>query len=225
MSTIAEAIQQYINSLPQGVELIAVSKTFSKENIEEAYACGQRHFGENKVQELTEKASSLPTDIKWHMIGHLQTNKIKYIAPFIHLIHSVDSQKLLEAINKEAIKNNRTINVLLQIHVAQEETKFGLHPTELIELLDNKEWQKLTNIKICGLMGVASFTTDTEQIKQEFQQIKQIFDHCKKQYFSADEAFKEISMGMTSDYKIAVSQGSTLVRIGNGIFGKRYYQN
>lgn len=225
MSTIAEAIQQYRNSLPQGVELIAVSKTFSKENIEEAYACGQRHFGENKVQELTEKASSLPTDIKWHMIGHLQTNKIKYIAPFIHLIHSVDSQKLLEAINKEAIKNNRTINVLLQIHVAQEETKFGLHPTELIELLDNKEWQKLTNIKICGLMGVASFTTDTEQIKQEFQQIKQIFDHCKKQYFSADEAFKEISMGMTSDYKIAVSQGSTLVRIGNGIFGKRYYQN
>jgi len=225
MSTIAEAIQQYKNSLPQGVELIAVSKTFSKENIEEAYACGQRHFGENKVQELTEKASSLPTDIKWHMIGHLQTNKIKYIAPFIHLIHSVDSQKLLEAINKEAIKNNRTINVLLQIHVAQEETKFGLHPTELIELLDNKEWQKLTNIKICGLMGVASFTTDTEQIKQEFQQIKQIFDHCKKQYFSADEAFKEISMGMTSDYKIAVSQGSTLVRIGNGIFGKRYYQN
>ncbi len=224
MSAIANAIEQYKQTLPNGVELIAVSKTFPKEDIEEAYAMGQRHFGENKVQELTDKATALPSDIKWHMIGHLQTNKVKYIAPFIHLIHSVDSQKLLETINKEAIKNNRTINVLLQVHVAQEETKFGLLPTELYQLLDSQEWQKLTNVRICGIMGIASFTADEQQIRKEFDTIHQIFLTCQKQYFANAEYFREISMGMTSDYQIAVEYGSTLVRIGNGIFGKRYYQ-
>lgn len=224
MSAIANAIEQYKQALPAGVELIAVSKTFPKEDIEEAYAMGQRHFGENKVQELTDKAATLPTDIKWHMIGHLQTNKVKYIAPFIHLIHSVDSQKLLDTINKEALKNNRIINVLLQLHVAQEDTKFGLLPSELYQLLDSKEWQKLSNVRICGLMGIASFTANEQQIRKEFETIRQTFITCQKQYFADAEYFKEISMGMTSDYQIAVEYGSTLVRIGNGIFGKRYYQ-
>ncbi len=224
MSIITEAIKQYKSNLPEEVELIAVSKTFPIDDIKDAYTCGQRHFGENKVQELTEKATTLPTDIKWHMIGHLQTNKVKYIAPFIHLIHSVDSLKLLETINKEAIKNNRTIDVLMQIHVAQEETKFGLLPDELYQLLSNDNWHNLHNIRICGLMSVASFTDDIEQIKHEFMTVKQVFSKCKEEYFVNADYFKEISMGMTNDYTIAIDCGATLIRIGNGIFGKRYYQ-
>ncbi|MCQ2229948.1 MAG: YggS family pyridoxal phosphate-dependent enzyme [Bacteroidales bacterium] len=224
MSAIVEAIEEYRATLTKGVELIAVSKTFPKEYIEDAYTCGQRHFGENKVQELSDKAESLPKDIKWHFIGHMQTNKIKYIAPYIYMIHSVDSLKVLEAINKEAAKNQRTIKVLMQIHVAQEETKFGLLPEELYALLDEGKWKELNNVSICGLMGMASFTDDMQQVRNEFTTIKNIFDTCKGKYFTDNSDFCEISMGMTGDYKIAMECGSTLVRIGNGIFGKRYYQ-
>lgn len=224
MSSITEAIQQYRSSLPQNVKLLAVSKTFSKEDIADAYQCGQRDFGENKVQELTEKYESLPKDIKWHMIGHMQTNKIKYIAPFIYMIHSVDSLKVLQAINKEGAKCNRIINVLLQIHVAQEETKFGLTADELYDLLDKTEWKLFSNVQICGLMGMGSFTDDMSQVKKEFMLIKEIFDNCKQKYFQHENHFSEISMGMSGDYKLAVECGSTMIRIGNGIFGKRYYQ-
>jgi len=224
MSAIIEAIEEYKATLKSGVELIAVSKTFPKEFIEEAYSCGQRDFGENKVQELSEKAEALPKDIKWHFIGHMQTNKIKYIASYIYMIHSVDSLKLLEAINKEAAKKQRVIKVLMQIHVAQEETKFGLLPEELYQILDEGQWKELGNVSICGLMGMASFTDDQNQIRNEFNTIKNIFDTCKERYFSDKSDFSEISMGMTGDYKIAMECGSTLIRIGNGIFGKRYYQ-
>lgn len=224
MTAIAEAIEEYRKTLKEGVELIAVSKTFPKEDIEDAYACGQRHFGENKVQEISEKAEALPKDIKWHMIGHMQTNKIKYIAPYIYMIHSVDSMKVMEAINKEAIKNNRVIKVLMQIHVAQEDTKFGLLPDELYAILDEGKWRELSNISICGLMGMASFTDDMSQVRSEFATIKSVFDKCKEKYFKGNADFKEISMGMTGDYHIAMECGSTLIRIGNGIFGKRYYQ-
>lgn len=224
MSPIAEAIEEYSKNLPKGVELIAVSKTFPKEDVVEAYNCGQRHFGENKVQELDEKHEALPKDIKWHFIGHLQTNKIKYMASYVYMIHSVDSLKLLQAINKEAQKHNRVINVLLQVHVAQEETKFGLLEEELYGMLAEGSWRDLQNVEICGVMGMASFTDDMIQVRAEFSKIKSIFDKCKVEYFNDKDSFKEISMGMTGDYKIAVECGSTLVRIGNGIFGKRYYQ-
>lgn len=224
MSAITDAIEEYRKELPQGAKLIAVSKTFPKGDIADAYTCGQRDFGENKVQEMCDKAESLPSDIRWHMIGHLQTNKVKYIAPFVYLIHAVDSLKLLETINKEAVKNNRKINVLMQVHVAQEETKFGLFPSELYSLLDGDEWRNLANVEICGIMGMASYTDDLEQVRSEFLQIREIFDTCKKRYFESSSAFSEISMGMTGDHQIAVECGSTYVRIGNGIFGKRYYQ-
>lgn len=224
MSTIAESIKNIRKTLPDNVELLCVSKTHPKEYIEEAYACGERHFAENKVQEMTAKAESLPQDIKWHMIGHLQTNKVKYIAPYVYMIHSVDSMKLLEVINKEAKKNNRKIKCLLQVHVAQEETKFGLNRDELIELIANDEIKNITNIEICGIMGMASFTDDTEQVRKEFREIKKLFEQCKSTHYSDVENFREISMGMSGDYPIAIEEGATMIRIGGGIFGKRYYQ-
>lgn len=224
MSSIADAIKEIRSTLPSSVELIAVSKTHPIEYIEEAYACGQRHFGENKVQEMTDKASKLPQDIKWHLIGHLQTNKVKYIAPYVHLIHSIDSIKLLQAVNKEALKCNRVIRCLLQVHVAQEETKFGLLPLDVNQLLSSDEYKSLNNVKICGIMGMASFTDDQEQIKKEFQTIHNIFVETKNNFFVNDPEFKELSMGMSGDYPIAISEGATMVRVGTGIFGKRYYQ-
>lgn len=205
----------------ENVKLIAVSKTKSNEDILEAYEAGQRIFGENQVQELAEKFESLPKDIEWQLIGHLQSNKVKYIAPFISLIHSVDSLKLLQEINKQALKNNRVIDCLLQIHIADEDTKFGLDFDEAIELLRSDEFQELNNIRITGLMGIATNTENEKLIKEEFYELKTLFDGIKLSYFRKEDSFKELSMGMSSDYLIAIEQGSTMVRIGSDIFGKR----
>jgi pyridoxal phosphate enzyme (YggS family) len=203
------------------VKLIAVSKTKSNEEILEAYHAGQRIFGENHVQELIEKQESLPKDIEWHLIGHLQSNKVKYIAPFINLIHGVDSLKLLQEINKQALKHNRVIDCLLQIYIADEDTKFGLGFDEVIELLRSEELSELKNIRIVGLMGIATNTENPKLIKEEFYELKTLFDGIKLSYFRKEESFKELSMGMSSDYQVAIEQGSTMVRIGSDIFGKR----
>lgn len=211
-----------------GVQLVAVSKTKSQEEIMEAYEAGQRVFGENHVQELVEKQEALPKDIKWHLIGHLQTNKVKYIAPFIHLIESVDSMKLLQEINKQALKNNRVIDCLLQVYIADEDTKFGLGYDELIELLRSDEFKELQNVRIVGLMGIATNTDIERQINEEFKELSVLFSGIKQSYFRKDDYFKEISMGMSSDYKLAVENGSTMVRLGSTIFGKRiikHYKN
>lgn len=218
----ADTVQQLKDELSSlGVKLIAVSKTKSVEEIKEVYATGQRDFGENKVQELLEKAEKLPKDIIWHQIGHLQTNKVKYIAPFIGLIHSVDSLKILKEINKEAKKNDRVIDCLFQIHIASEETKHGLQYDELIDILRSDEFSSLKNIRIIGLMGMATNTQSERVIKEEFYELKTLFSGIKQSFFADDKAFKEISMGMSSDYKIAIAQGSTMVRVGSLIFGAR----
>lgn len=203
------------------VKLIAVSKTKSIEEITEAYQAGQRDFGENQVQELLEKEAQLPKDINWHLIGHLQTNKVKSIAPFISMIHSVDSLKLLQEINKQALKNNRVIDCLLQIYIADEDTKFGLGFDEVIELLRSEEFAELKNVRIVGLMGIATNTENPKLISEEFYELKTLFKGIKQTYFRKDDSFKELSMGMSSDYKIAIEQGSTMVRLGSTIFGKR----
>lgn len=203
------------------VKLVAVSKTKSKEEILEAYEAGQRIFGENQVQELEEKYQQLPKDIEWHLIGHLQTNKVKYIAPFIHLIHSVDSLKLLIEINKQAVKNNRIIDCLLQVYIADEDTKFGLGYDETIELLRSEEYTNLKNIRITGLMGIATNTELEKQINDEFTELKVFFEGIKQSFFRKEDSFKEISMGMSGDYKIALEQGSTIIRVGSTIFGNR----
>jgi PLP dependent protein len=211
-----------------GVKLIAVSKTKSNEEIMEAYEVGQRAFGENHVQELVEKYEALPKDIQWHLIGHLQSNKVKYIAPFIHLIESVDSLKLLQEINKQALKNNRVIDCLLQVYIADEETKFGLGYDELIELLRSDEFKELQNVRIVGLMGIATNTDIERQINEEFKELAVLFTGIKQSFFRKDDYFHEISMGMSSDYKLAVENGSTMVRLGSTIFGKRvikHYKN
>lgn len=203
------------------VALVAVSKTKPIEDIQEAYDAGQRIFGENQVQELVEKQEQLPKDIEWHLIGHLQSNKVKYIAPFISLIHSVDSLKLLQEINKQALKNNRTIDCLLQIYIADEETKFGLSHDEAIELLRSPEFAELKNIRIRGLMGIATNTDNQKQLKEEFYELDTFFDGLKQSFFRKDDYFNELSMGMSADYKLAMQQGSTIVRLGSTIFGKR----
>jgi pyridoxal phosphate enzyme (YggS family) len=203
------------------VTLVAVSKTKPVEDVMEAYDAGQRVFGENQVQELVEKQAQLPKDIEWHLIGHLQTNKVKYIAPFIGLIHSVDSLKLLQEINKQALKNNRTIDCLLQIYIADEETKFGLSHDEAIELLHSPEFAELKNIRIRGLMGIATNTDNQKQLKEEFYELDTFFDGLKQSFFRKDDDFNELSMGMSADYKLAIQQGSTMVRLGSTIFGKR----
>lgn len=203
------------------VRLVAVSKTKPIEDLEEAYQAGQRVFGENQVQELADKYEKLPKDIEWHLIGHLQTNKVKYIAPFISLIHSVDSLKLLAEINKQALKNDRIIDCLLQIYIADEETKYGLGFDEAIELLESQEFHELKNVRIVGVMGIATNTENQKQIREEFYELKTLFDGLKLAYFKNEDSFKEISMGMSADYKIAIEQGSTLVRIGSDIFGQR----
>jgi len=220
---VAEKTEYYLKELPKGVKLVAVSKTKPEELIMEAYNIGHKVFGENKIQDLVRKYENMPKDIEWHFIGHLQTNKIKYIAPFVSLIHAVDSFKLLKAINKEAKKVNRKINCLFQMHIAQEDTKFGLNKTELFEILDSKEYTELQNINICGLMGMATYTDDKEQIANEFRFLSDLKKELKDKYFSDNPDFKELSMGMSGDYKIAIEQGSTMVRIGSDIFGARNY--
>jgi hypothetical protein len=212
-------IKQLANE--KNAQLIAVSKTKPNESILELYNIGQRLFGENKVQELTAKQEALPKDIEWQLIGHLQSNKVKYIAPFVALIHSVDSLNLLQEINRQAQKNNRTINCLLQMYIAEEETKFGLNETELKELLNGATYQELQNIRICGLMGMATNTTNEPQIAKEFTHLKNVFDNTKMEFFSDAPFFKELSMGMSSDYKIALQKGATLIRVGSVIFGER----
>lgn len=205
-----------------GVTLVAVSKTKSAEDIKELYDLGQKDFGENYVQELVNKNEALPKDILWHFIGHLQSNKVKYIAPFVSLIHGVDSFKLLQEINKQGEKNNRVINCLLQIHIAQEGTKFGLSEDELDDIFGSAELKSLNNIKICGLMGMASFTEDKESIRNEFRYLKTLFHSYNK--FKIDNCqLTTLSMGMSADYKIAIEEGSTMVRIGSLIFGERNY--
>ncbi len=203
------------------VTLVAVSKTKSNDDILEAYNAGQRLFGENMVQELVEKYESLPKDISWHLVGHLQSNKVKYIAPFISLIHSVDSLKLLQEINKQAEKNNRVIDCLLQVYIADEETKFGLGFDEIIELLRSDEFTSLKYISIRGLMGIATNTDNEKQIKEEFYELRTFFDGIKQSYFRKQSSFDTLSMGMSSDYKIAIEQGSNMVRLGSTIFGQR----
>jgi pyridoxal phosphate enzyme (YggS family) len=209
------------SSLPATTVLIAVSKTHPTERIMEAYEAGQRDFGENKVQELVEKYEALPKDIRWHMIGHLQSNKVKYIAPFVHLIHGVDSLNLLKEINKQGQKNGRQISCLLQFHIAQEDTKFGLSLEEAKVFLAGPEFSLLDHVRICGVMGMATFTENTAQIRQEFQNLHAIYQQLLSKYFSSNSEFKEISMGMSDDYPIAIEEGSTLIRVGSKIFGAR----
>lgn len=215
--------QKIINDLqPANVTLVAVSKVQPITAIKELYEMGHRDFGENYVQELVEKKEQLPADIRWHFIGHLQKNKVKYIAPFVHLIHGVDSLKLLQEINKQAKKNNRTIHVLLQVHIAQEDTKFGFDKNELAELLNELETFDLNAVSIDGLMGMASFTDDVEKVRKEFDELKNIFDqHASLQ--NNNFSMQILSMGMSDDFKIAVEAGSNMVRIGSLIFGKRIY--
>ena len=221
--SIAENIDLVKSHLPAQVQLIAVSKTKPVGMLMEAYNHGQRAFGENKVQEMTAKYEVMPTDIEWHFIGHLQTNKIKYMASFVHLIHGVDSFKLLKSINTEARKASRVISCLLQFHIAEEETKFGLSWEEAEEMLQSNEFSALENIKVCGVMGMATYTDDEAQIRKEFASLKTYFNQLKTDYFSASEDFKTISMGMSGDYLLAIKEGSTMVRIGSTIFGERQY--
>lgn len=218
---IAENLKNIKNTLPANVKLVAVSKFKPNEDILEAYHAGQKVFGENRVQELTEKYEQLPKDIEWHMIGHLQSNKVKYIAPFVYMIHGVDSLKLLKEINKQAKKADRVIKCLLQMHIAQEDTKFGFDKTEVEQLLQSDAYQAMENISICGVMGMATLTDNETQIHDEFKGLKQFFDELKQNHFAENSAFKEISMGMSSDYKIAIAEGSTIVRVGSSIFGTR----
>jgi len=219
--SIAQNIQDITILLPEQVTLVAVSKTKPVETLLEAYKAGQRHFGENKVQEMNEKQEVLPADIHWHLIGHLQSNKVKFIAPYVHLIHSVDSLKLLQEIDKQAKKNQRIIDCLLQFHIAEEETKFGLSLQEAEALISSQACAELNNVRIVGIMGMATFTEDQQQIRKEFRQLKQYFEHIKTNYFASFPYFKEISMGMSSDYSIAIEEGSTLIRVGSSIFGER----
>ncbi len=213
--------QEVIAKIPQGVTLVAVSKTKPAEEILRIYHQGQRVFGENKVQELIEKYEPLPKDIEWHLIGHLQTNKVKYIAPFVAMIHAVDSLKLLAEINKQAKKNDRVIDCLLQFHIAQEDTKFGLSRKEAFQLLESPEYAQFRYIRIRGVMGMATFTDKTEQVRSEFQALSAIFDELKTRFFPGENTFDTRSMGMSGDFETAIEAGSTMVRVGSLIFGNR----
>ena len=219
--TISQNIDKILESIPENVKLVAVSKTKPKEDIFEAYEGGYKVFGENKPQELKQKFEDLPKDIEWHFIGHLQTNKVKYIAGFVHLIHAVDSMKLLKEINKQAIKNERVINCLLQFHIAQEESKFGYSLQEAKDMLESEEFRTLTGINIVGVMGMATFIDNQEQVRSEFKQLKSNFETLKSDFFNDKKDFTEISMGMSGDYQLAIEEGSTLVRVGSSIFGTR----
>lgn len=208
-------------SIPKHVTLVAVSKTKPIEAIQELYNAGQRVFGENRVQELVEKHDTLPKDIKWHLIGHLQRNKVKYIAEFVDLIHSIDSERLLDEVNIQAKKNNRKIKVLLQFYIATEETKFGFDLHEILELFSRRTPESFDSIEFYGVMGMASFSEEENQVRNEFKKLKQIFDQLKQTYFSNSTFFSEISMGMSGDYQIAIEEGSTMVRVGSSLFGSR----
>lgn len=221
--SIKEKLTKFFSEIPDKVKLVAVSKTKPVEDILEAYNCGQRIFGENKAQDMAAKFPLLPDNIEWHFIGHLQRNKIKYIAPFVSLIHAVDSFKLLSEINKHANSNNRIINCLLQFHIADESTKFGLSINEANELLEQPDFKLLNSVKIVGVMGMATYTDNTDQIREEFKKLAWIFNELKARYFTNNDEFKEISMGMSGDYKIAIEEGSTMIRIGTTIFGDRDY--
>ncbi len=220
---IAGNIKKLKKEIKAGVCLVAVSKTKPNEDILEAYHAGHKVFGENKIQDLVKKAEELPKDIEWHFIGHPQTNKVKYIAPFISLIHGVDSLKLLKMINKEGKKNNRVISCLLQFHIAEEQTKFGLDLNEAKAILGSEEFSELTNVEVKGVMGMATYTKDEFQIRKEFRELKSVFNSIKEAYFVNQDSFCEISMGMSGDYKIAIEEGSTMVRVGSIIFGERIY--
>ena len=219
--SIADNLQKILKSKPESVSLVAVSKTKPIEDVQKAYNAGQRIFGENKVQELREKHPALPKDIEWHMIGHMQTNKVKYIAPFISLIHGVESFKLLKEINKQAFKNSRVIKVLLQFHLAYESTKFGLQINEANDILNSDEFKNLKNIEITGVMGMASFVDDKAQIRSEFSNLNAIFKQLKNSFFANQNSFNTVSMGMSGDYHIAIEEGSTMIRVGSSIFGVR----
>lgn len=223
MYDVRSNLRQVLSNLPEGVQLVAISKYHPNEYIEAAYAEGQRVFGESHEQELRQKHETLPKDIQWHFIGHLQTNKVKYIAPYVTMIEAVDSLKLLKEIDKQAAKCERVIDVLLELHIAEEETKYGLTPEALRELLAAGEWRQLSHVRICGLMMMASYVDDEEQIRSEFRLAKGLFDEVKAQYFADSDAFRERSWGMSHDYLLAVQEGSTMVRIGTTIFGPRVY--
>lgn len=220
MMSISSNLLKIKDILPKNITLVAVSKTKPVSDLMEAYEAGQRVFGENKIQEMTQKWEQMPKDIQWHMIGHVQTNKVKYMAPYVSLIHGVDSLKLLKEINKQAKKWHRVIPCLLQVYIATEETKFGLEQDELLQLIHSDEFKEMENIKIVGLMGMASFTEDIDKIRKEFQSLKDIFDYVKP-YQLPNCHFEHLSMGMSGDYKIAIECGSTMVRIGSSIFGRR----
>ena len=220
---IKENLKKIKAAIPSSVTLVAVSKTKPVSDLQEAYDAGQRIFGENHALEMRDKHEALPKDIQWHFIGHLQTNKIKYIIPFVTLIHSIDTANLLEAVNKEAKKHDRVVDCLLQFHIAQEETKFGLDMEEARQLLDSEVFRQMQNVRICGVMGMATFTDDEAEIRKEFKHLKEIFETLKTDYFADQHQFKEISMGMSDDYPIAIEEGATLIRVGSKIFGARNY--
>jgi pyridoxal phosphate enzyme (YggS family) len=219
--SISENLSHIHREIGPAVSLVAVSKTKPVEAILEAYHAGQRVFGENKVQEMTDKWNLLPKDISWHLIGHLQTNKVKYIAPYVSLIHSVDSIKLLSEINKQAAKHNRIIPCLLQFHIAQEETKFGFSKEEAEIIIQSEEYLSMQNISIVGVMGMASFVSDENQVRQEFKSLNSIFSYLKNSFFKSSSDFKIISMGMSGDYQVAIEEGSNMIRVGSSIFGTR----
>ncbi len=223
MSSITGNLKQVLDELPRGVRLVAVSKFHPNEAILEAYQAGQRIFGESKVQELSAKHDALPKDIEWHFIGHLQTNKVKYIAPYVSLIHGIDSFRLLAEVDKQAAKAGRVIDCLLQIHIAQEETKFGFTPDECRQLLSGGEWRALSHVRLCGLMGMATNTDNMDQVQQEFNSLYDLFLETRTTWFADAPWFCELSMGMSHDYHEAIRAGSTLVRVGSHIFGERDY--
>ena len=220
---VAKNLQQVVGNLPEGVSLVAISKYHPKEYLEAAYAVGQRIFGESHEQELSKKVAELPNDIEWHFIGHLQTNKVKYIAPYISMIDAVDSFKLLKEINKQAAKHDRVINVLMELHIAKEETKYGFTPDACREMLKEGQWRELNHVHISGLMMMASNVDDESQIRKEMMEAANFFDEVKRDYFADDDRFCERSWGMSHDYQIAVECRSTMVRVGTAIFGPRVY--
>jgi len=225
MSGISDNIRSIKQQIPTSVKLVAVSKTRSVEEILEAYNSGHKSFGENRVQELLQKKDLLPQDIEWHLIGHLQTNKVRLVVPFISMIESVDSFKLLKMIDNEASRVHRIVNCLLQIHIAEEETKFGFNMAELHEMMQSEVFWKLNSVSLCGVMGMATFTDDDHRIKKEFKYLSGCFEELKRKYFRETPEFREISMGMSGDFKIAIGEGSTIIRIGSLIFGERNKTN
>lgn len=219
--TIESRVHALRDAIPAGVKIVAVSKFHPQETIQEAYNAGQRIFGESRVQELTVKQKELPGDIEWHFVGGLQRNKVKQIAPFISLIHSVDSERLLREVNKQGAANNRVIPCLLQVHIAEEETKSGFSPGDGRAFLSSGKWKEFSHVQLAGVMGMATFTDDEEKVRSEFRSLKELFDEWKEAYFADSPAFKEVSMGMSNDHPIAIQEGSTMVRLGTVLFGER----